>query len=116
MRFPSKHQDGCQKFAGVAIDYKPGFSLRIDQRQHIELAYEKFINDKKGASRSAAAGRLAVSDRDSSRHYSKLALAANDSERLRTSVKILTGLKCVMLVCVRCTHVCRYDVVCIMHV
>ena len=80
-RFPSKHKEGCEKFAGVAIDYKPGISLRIDQRQHIELAYDKFITDKKAASRSAAVGRLAVSDRDSPRHYSKLTLAANDSER-----------------------------------
>ena len=80
-RFPSKHHDGCVKFAGVSIDYKPGVSLRIDQRTHIEMAYEKFIVDKKAAARSPAVSRIAVSDRDSSKHYSKITLASNDTER-----------------------------------
>ena len=80
-RFPSKHHDGCTKFAGVSIDYKPGKSLQVDQRHHIELAYEKFIPDKKAASRSSAVSRVAIADRDSKQHYSKLGLAADDNER-----------------------------------
>ena len=79
--FPSKHHLGCNKFAGVAVDYKPGKSLQIDQRAHIELAYDKFIADKPAALKSPAASRPAIADRDSPRHYSKLALAKDDHER-----------------------------------
>jgi len=38
-RVPSKHELGCTKFAGLSIDPKPGRSLTIHQRPHIELAY-----------------------------------------------------------------------------
>ncbi|NCF77925.1 MAG: DDE-type integrase/transposase/recombinase, partial [Proteobacteria bacterium] len=98
-RFPSKHHDGCIKFAGVSIDYKPGVSLQIDQRQHIEMAYDKFIIDKKAASRSSAVSRIAVADRDSARHYSKITLAANDTERsMMKSKPFLAALATVMYI------------------
>ena len=80
-RFPSKHKKGCNKFAGIAIDYKPKQSLTIHQISHIELAYDKFIVDKAAAQRSPAVHRLAIADKDSPRHYSKLNLAGSDQER-----------------------------------
>ena len=80
-RFPSKHHLGCTKFAGLSIKYTPGVSLQIDQRHHIEMAYEKFILDKDAAKKSASVTRIAISDRDSKHHPSKITLAANDQER-----------------------------------
>ena len=80
-RFPSKHHVGCTKFAGLSVKYNPGVSLQIDQRHHVEMAYEKFVTDKAAAKKSPSVSRIAVSDRDSKRHYSKITLAANDQER-----------------------------------
>ncbi|NCG05684.1 MAG: hypothetical protein GWP37_01800, partial [Gammaproteobacteria bacterium] len=80
-RFPSKHNLGCTKFAGICIDYKRGQSMTIHQRPHIELAYNKFVTDKVAAAKSPAVTSPAVADRNSPRHYSKLHLAANDDER-----------------------------------
>ena len=39
-RFPSKHELGCDKFAGVSIEHKPGHSITIHQRPHLEHAYK----------------------------------------------------------------------------
>ena len=86
-RFPSVHSLGCNKFAGVSIDYQPGSRMVIHQRPHIELAYQKFVTDKVSAAKSPAVYRPAISDRNSPRHYSKLALAANDAEREQMKTK-----------------------------
>ena len=80
-RFPSKHELGCDKFAGVSIEHKPGHSITIHQRPHLEHAYKKFVTDKAGAAKSSYVSRPAVADRSSALHYSKLGLAANDNER-----------------------------------
>tara|TARA_B110000037_G_C17124042_1_gene507194 strand:+ start:176 stop:5869 length:5694 start_codon:yes stop_codon:yes gene_type:complete len=80
-RFPSKHELGCTRFAGLSIDHKPGHSMTIHQRPHIELAYQKFVTDKAAAAKSSAVNFPAVSDRNSPLHYSKLTLAANETER-----------------------------------
>jgi hypothetical protein len=81
LRFPSKHKLGCNKFAGLAVEYKPKQSLMIHQHSHIEMAYNKFIVDKAAAQRSPAVQRLAIADKDSPRHYSKLTLAGSDQDR-----------------------------------
>lgn len=86
-RFPSKHHLGCVKFAGLSIDYQLGSSLTVHQRPHIELAFNKFIIDKPAGLRSPAVSRIAIHDRDSPFHYSKLALAANDEERTKMKSK-----------------------------
>lgn len=80
-RFPSVHELGCKKFAGLAIDHKPGHSVTIHQRAHIEHAYNKFITDKAEAAKSPFVSRPAIADRNSPLHYSKLTLAKNDTER-----------------------------------
>jgi len=80
-RFPSKHHLGCVRFAGLTIDYSKGRSMTLHQRPHIELAYDKFVVDKASASKSPATSRIAVADRDSDKHYSKITMAANDAER-----------------------------------
>ena len=80
-RFPSKHELGCNKFAGIAIEYKRGSSVTIHQRAHIEHAYNKFIIDKGAAAKSSFVSRPAIADRNSPLHYSKLTLAKNDTER-----------------------------------
>ena len=64
-RFPSVHSLGCNKFAGVSIDYQPGSRMVIHQRPHIELAYQKFVTDKVSAAKSPAVYRPAISDRNS---------------------------------------------------
>ena len=80
-RFPSKHELGCTRFAGVSIVHQPGDSITVHQRPHIEHAYNKFVVDKSAASKSPFVHRPAVADRNSPLHYSKLGLAANDAER-----------------------------------
>ena len=52
-RFPSKHELGCKRYAGLNIDHKPGVSLAIHQRHHIENAYNKFVTDKDAAAKSS---------------------------------------------------------------
>ena len=96
-RFPSKHELGCKRFAGLNIDYKPGVSLTIHQRHHIESAHDKFVTDKAAAARSSYALRPAVSDRNSPFHYSRLQHAANDTERAIMKTKpFLAALATVM--------------------
>ena len=96
---PSRHHLGSRKFAGLTIDYKPGVSLQIDQRPHIEMAYNKFVLDKVAAAKSPAVSRIAISDRDSPRHYSRIALAANDQERSAMKTKpFLSALATLMYV------------------
>ena len=74
-------------------------SLTIHQKPHIELAYEKFISDKTAAARSPAVSRPAVSDRENERHYSKLALAADDTERTRMKgIPFLSALATIMYI------------------
>jgi hypothetical protein len=83
----------------LSIDYQPGVSLTIHQKPHIELAYEKFISDKTAAARSPAVSRPAISDRENERHYSKLALAADDAERARMKgVPFLSALATIMYI------------------
>ena len=59
----------------------------IHQKPHIDMAFEKFIEDKVSARKSAATGRPAISDRASPRHYSKLSMAAGDDERAAMKTK-----------------------------
>ena len=80
-RFPSTHELGCSKYAGLSIIHKQGVSVTIHQRPHIEHAYNKFVADKRVAAQSSSVHRPAVADRNSPLHYSKLGLAANDAER-----------------------------------
>ena len=81
-RFPSTHELGCPKFAGLTIaHHHQSGSIVIHQRPHIEHAYLKFITDKKAAAQSSAVHRPAVADTNSPLHYAKLGLAANDAER-----------------------------------
>ena len=80
-RFPSKHERGCTKYAGLSIMHRPNHSITIHQSPHIVRAYEKFVTDKAAAAKSPFIHKPAVSDRDSPLHYSKLSMAANDAER-----------------------------------
>ena len=85
--FPSEFSSAVVKFAGISLDYRPGVSMTLHQRPHIELAFEKFVIDKENARSSTAASRPAVADRSSKLHYSNLALAANDVERQSMTAK-----------------------------
>jgi hypothetical protein len=86
-RFPSKHKLGVNKFAGVTVDYTPGKRLVLHQQPHIELAYDKFVIDKEAARRSPAVSRIAIPDKESPRHYSKLTMASSDQERATMKTK-----------------------------
>jgi hypothetical protein len=82
-RFPSEHHETVTAFAGLCIDYKPGVSLTIHQKPHIEKAYDKFLGPD-GPCANMIDGRPSApanSDRNSAKHYSKITLAGSDAER-----------------------------------
>ena len=83
LRFPSTHEQALEKFkfAGVSLHHRQGISMTVHQRPHIEMAFNKFVTDKVAASKSPAIHRPAVADRASQKHYSKITLAADDTER-----------------------------------
>ena len=98
-RFPSKHHMGCTRFAGLSIDYRQNHSLTIHQQPHIELAYDKFVIDKAAAAISPATTRIAIADRESPKHYSKITMAANDKERsIMQNKPFLSALATIMYV------------------
>ena len=109
-RFPSTHEMGCVKYAGITIDYKRGVSMSIHQKPHIENAYTKFVEDKAAAAKSPAVHRPAVADRNSPQHYSKLALAVNDSERAKMADKPYLSALATMMYMTHYTlpHLCFY--------
>jgi len=84
-RFPSEHHQKVTAFAGLCIDYKPGVSLSIHQKPHIERAYTKFLGSD-GPCANMVSGRPSApanADRNSAKHYSKITLAGNDAERAK---------------------------------
>lgn len=109
-RFPSTHSSVVKRYAGVSISYEKGVKMVIHQKPHIDMAFEKFVEDKANARKSAAVNRPAISDRTSPRHYSKLSMATSDDERAAMKSKpYLAALATIMYVAhFTLSHLCYF--------